>query len=230
MTKMVRRTFNHYVKSLLICSIFLLPGKLLAFGFGGGDTSNTKILHQAGNLSPKVLSLAQHAYMCAKKNGYVKKPIVTIIDYSKPSTEKRMWVINLDKQQVDFQELVAHGQNSGDNYASHFSNGAGTLQSSIGVYVTNNTFYGSHGLALKVRGLDRGFNDNANSRAVEFHSADYVSEDFIRAHGRLGRSWGCMALNKEKYTPTINEIKNGTLVFAYYPNKKWLSSTPFLSC
>ena len=119
------------------------------------------------------------------------KQILSIVDFNKPSSEKRMWIIDLNAKKLLFNTLVAHGKGSGDNYATSFSNISESNQSSLGFYVTANTYHGKHGLSLKINGMDGAYNSNALNRAVVIHGASYVSHDFVKQHGRLGRSLGC---------------------------------------
>ena len=188
------------------------------------------IISQTHNLRPQVLKTALKAYKHAWQNGlHYKKRYLTVIDYSMPSSKKRMWVIDLKKQKVLFHTLVAHGKNNGVNYATHFSNRPQSLESSIGLYLTKNTYEGHDGYSLILDGLDKGFNNNAERRHIIMHGAWYVGQDIINEHGRIGRSWGCPALSKKVATPIIHTIKNGTLVMAYYPNKNWLDHSVYLS-
>ncbi len=192
--------------------------------------SKEKILHQAQHLDPKVLDLGLTAYKCARQRGLDKKGILTIIDYSKPSTQKRLWVIDLNQNKVSFSEHVAHGQGSGDNYAKYFSDRNASHQSSLGVFLTKNTYFGHKGYSLRLAGLEKGYNAHALQRAIVMHGASYATPSFIAKVGRLGRSWGCPAISPKLVKPTINKIKNGTLVFAYYPKREWLQGSHFLHC
>jgi hypothetical protein len=129
-----------------------------------------------------------------------------------------------------FQELVAHGRNTGEGLAERFSNVEGSKMSSIGLYKTAETYYGSNGYSLRLRGLDPGFNDNALSRAIVMHGAPYVSQAIADRLGRLGRSWGCPAVRQEVARTVIDTLKGGALLFAYYPDRNWLSGSPFFKC
>lgn len=180
------------------------------------------------NLDPNVVKLGLIAYDNAIKKGLTQQEVLTIVDYSKPSTEPRLWVLNLKTHQVMFNELVAHGRESGGNYAVSFSNQPSSNKSSLGTYLTTNTYDGKHGYSLKLEGLDKGLNDKAASRAVVVHSAEYVSADVAKANGRLGRSEGCLALNPAVTKPVIDTIKNGTVVFAYYPSSDLLDHSSYL--
>jgi len=182
----------------------------------------------APGLKPQVFDLALKAASAAQKKGFGKNKILAVIDYSLPSTKKRLWIFDLKKEKLLFHELVAHGKGSGDNYAKKFSNTEGTLASSLGLFEAAETYQGKHGYTLKLKGLEKGFNDNAEKRSIVIHGAWYVTEAFWKKHGRLGRSWGCPALDKKVARQVIDTLKDGGLVFVYYPDNKWLSASEFL--
>lgn len=183
---------------------------------------------RVSNLNSNVLKLALTAYEHAKDTGVTNNPLLTIVDYTKPSTERRLWVIDLSNNNVVFNTWVAHGKNSGDTNPTSFSNQPESLKSSIGVFVTaDNTYSGKHGDSLRVQGLESGFNNNAYNRSIVFHGASYVSS-VIAKSGKLGRSWGCWAVSQDIIASLVNTIKNKALVVAYYPDKKWLSQSAFL--
>lgn len=184
---------------------------------------------KAENLNPQVVKLGLEAYLKAREEGMDPQELLTIVDYSKPSTEPRMWVLDLKDNDILYQELVAHGKNSGGNVPTNFSDDPRSLQSSLGLYLTGQTYLGHHGYSLRLNGLDKGFNDMAATRDIVVHAAPYVSEAFAQTHGRLGRSWGCMAVNPSVAPSLINTIKGGTLIFAYYPDKDWLTHSSFLT-
>ena len=164
-------------------------------------------------------SLAMNGFQKLKERGLVEKNILTLVDFSLSSNAKRLWVIDLDKGKVLFQTLVAHGRNTGEEFASNFSNKAESFQSSIGFYATGEIYNGKHGLSLKLDGLEKGLNDKARDRAVVIHGADYVSESFIRQNKRLGRSQGCPAIPVEMNEKIISVIKNKSCLFLYHPSK-----------
>ncbi|MGV3585425.1 MAG: murein L,D-transpeptidase catalytic domain family protein [Adhaeribacter sp.] len=141
------------------------------------------------------------------------KSILTIVDFSKSSRQKRLWIIDLKNEKLLYHTLVAHGQGSGSEMATVFSNKLNSHQSSLGFYVTGNTYFGKHGLSLKLHGMDAGFNSNAYQRAIVVHGADYVSNNFIKKQGRLGRSHGCPAVPEELNNEIINVIKNQTVLY-----------------
>jgi len=184
---------------------------------------------EAPRLNPEVLEAALSATACAQRQTDVKREILSVIDYSLPSTEPRLWVFDLEKRKLLFRELVAHGVNTGENMATRFSNVEGSRQSSLGLFLTDKTYFGRNGYSLKLHGLEKGINHRALERTIVLHGAWYVSEAFRREHGRLGRSWGCPAVKKEIAKPLIDTIKDGSLLFVYYPDEEWLSSSDFLN-
>ena len=141
-----------------------------------------------------------------------------------------MWVFDLQRRALLHQELVAHGRNSGDNYAQHFSNSLGSLQSSIGLFRTLDTYNGSNGYSLRMEGLDTGFNDLALERAIVMHGAPYVNTSLSKSQNRIGRSWGCPAVRMGIAHKIIDALKGGQFVFSYYPDNKWLTSSRYLHC
>jgi hypothetical protein len=176
-----------------------------------------------------VLNLAMGAVSCAARAGAVASPsTLTVIDYSRPSTEPRMWVYDLHTHNLLYSELVAHGQGTGDNYAKVFSNEEDTHRSSLGLFVTQDPYVGKNGYSLRLNGLDKGFNDHALERAIVIHGAPYVNPTLVKTQGRLGRSWGCPAVRPAIAHELIDHVKGGGVVFAYYPDQKWLSTSQYL--
>lgn len=193
---------------------------------------NQKVSHlsrKAPQLNKKVLKLALTAYQKASTKGAVKKPVLTVIDYSLPSSKQRMWVFDVRNSRLLYNTYVAHGKNSGMDIPNHFSNQTSSKQTSLGTYVTRDTYMGSKGYSLNLQGLEKGFNDNAYNRRVVIHGAWYVEPDFIKKAGRAGRSWGCPSIAKTLAKPVINTIKGGSVVFAYYPDRKYLSHSGYLT-
>jgi hypothetical protein len=187
------------------------------------------LVTQAPGLRSDVLRLALDATGCAAKAGLVKrKDLITVIDYSIPSTEPRLFTFDLSSRKLLFRELVAHGKNSGGVVPTKFSNEHGSLATSLGLFVTADTYFGSNGYSLRLRGLEQGVNDNAWDRAIVMHGAHYVSSIAIRALGRLGRSWGCPAVRSEISRKLINTIRGGTPLFAYYPDREFLAHSRFV--
>lgn len=186
----------------------------------------------ANGPASSVAELAMQAASCAASSVDAARPTtLTIIDYSKASTEPRLWVLDLAKQRVLFTELVAHGRGSGELMATRFSNTEGSHASSLGLFVTGDTYQGQHGYSLRLHGLEPGVNDQAFDRAIVMHSAPYVDAAFAKGAGRLGLSWGCPALRPGISKQVIDTIKSGSFVFAYYPDQEWLARSAFLgSC
>lgn len=188
-----------------------------------------KLTSAAADLDPKVLKLAIEAYYHAKSHGEVHNPLLTVIDYSLKSSLKRLWVFDVDHNKLLFHTHVSHGKGTGGLYAKHFSNRAGSHQSSIGVYITGKTYQGDKGLSLRLNGKEKGINDKALGRAIVMHGAWYANPKFIKQNGYAGRSWGCPALPTQVAKNVINKIKKGSLIFAYYPNHQWLSHSKYLA-
>ena len=156
------------------------------------------------------------------------KPVLALIDYSKPSTQRRLWVVDMETRTVLFHELVAHGRGTGDNLATKFGNDEGSHRSSLGVFVTAETYSGKHGYSLRLDGLDAGLNDKARERAIVIHGADYVSDAFAKKQGRLGRSHGCPALDLEVAKKVIDTIKDGAVLIAWHDDAKLLEASALL--
>ena len=186
---------------------------------------------QAAGVSPDVLDLAVGAIRCAVHAGDIAPPpTLTLIDYSRPSTEPRLWVFDLRTGEMRFRELVAHGKGTGDNAAQFFSDETNSHQSSLGLFVTADTYVGTNGYSLRLDGLEPGFNGRARERAIVMHGAPYVDAAFADAHGRLGRSWGCPALREAVARQVIDFVRGGGVIFSYYPDAGWLRESRFLNC
>ncbi|MGA9213542.1 murein L,D-transpeptidase catalytic domain family protein [Kaistella sp.] len=181
-------------------------------------------------LQSEVFSKAFLGFTNLKKEGKLDKDahLLTICDFSLSSTEKRLWVIDLNESKVLYNTLVAHGKNTGEKFAQKFSNTESSLQSSLGFFITESTYNGSNGYSLKLEGMDSGFNDAALRRAIVMHGADYVSEGFIKSQKRLGRSWGCPAIPRALAEPIINTIKGKNCLFIYYPDNQYLTNSKWL--
>ena len=182
------------------------------------DSLETALLRAAPTLRPEALRAALSAWTALESRGEVSRPLVTVIDYGLPSTTKRMWVFDLASRRLLFHELVAHGRNSGDDLARWFSNEDGSLMSSLGPFVTGTTYTGRHGYSLRLRGMEPGLNDHAESRSIVLHGAPYVCDEVAERLGRLGRSFGCPAVRLEIARQLIDEIKDRTLLFAWHPS------------
>ena len=183
---------------------------------------------QAGNIDENVLTLSLHAYVNARRQGFDNKQLLTVVDYTQPSNQKRLWVFDIRTGRELFNTFVSHGKNSGEATANSFSNQRGSLKSSLGVFITVSPYVGNDGYSLRLRGLENGINDNAYRRNIVMHGARYVDPDIIQRYGEAGRSWGCLAVSENLAAPIINTIKDNTVVFAYYPDRQWLSHSRYL--
>ena len=188
------------------------------------------------SLKLSILGLSQNAFDYAvdgldnlKKAGKVANDqLISIVDFTKSSAQKRLFVIDLQNQKLLFNTYVAHGQKSGAEFADRFSNIPDSYQSSLGFYETSQTYNGKNGYSMHLNGLEDGINNNAEHRAIVMHGAPYVSENFIKARGYIGRSWGCPAVPEELSKEIINKIKNGTCLFLYSENKSYLNHSKIL--
>ncbi|BAP29349.1 uncharacterized protein CHSO_0312 [Chryseobacterium sp. StRB126] len=181
-------------------------------------------------LNYEVFSKALTGFENLKKAGLLtdESHLLTVCDFSMSSNTKRLWVIDLNDKKVLFNSLVAHGKNTGEEFATNFSNTESSQQSSMGFYITDATYQGDNGYSLRLLGMDKGFNDAAYKRAIVMHGADYVSDTFAAVHKRIGRSWGCPAVPRELSQSMINTIKGRNLLFIYYPDQNYLSSSEWL--
>jgi hypothetical protein len=185
----------------------------------------------APGADPKVLELALGAMRCAQADGVGEHAErLAIIDYSRSSLEPRLWVFDLAADKLLYRELVAHGQGSGGDVPNRFSNDDGSHASSLGLFVTRDTYVGHNGYSLRMDGLEHGINDAAMQRAIVMHGAAYVNADAGKRMGRLGRSWGCPALRAAIAKPIIDVLKDGQFVFSYYPDQDWLARSALLKC
>jgi hypothetical protein len=189
-----------------------------------------KLVAAAPDASPAVLGHALAALQCAGENGMTDSKRLAVIDYSRPSTEPRLWVFDLDTGALLFRELVAHGRNTGENLATRFSNEMNSHATSLGLFRTEGTYNGSNGYSLRLEGLEPGVNDRARERAIVMHGAPYVNEAHAKKFGRLGRSWGCPAVRQGVAKQIIDTLKGGQFIFSYYPDSKWLASSRYLNC
>lgn len=197
------------------------------------STSSLSSLYDSLDLGTKGLErntfeIALAGYNKLSAAGKIRNNKLSIVDFSKPSTQKRLYIIDLDSRKLMFHTLVAHGRNSGQLLPNKFSNTNESLQSSLGFYVTAEKYMGKHGLSLRMDGMEK-TNSNARQRAIVVHGADYVSERFIKSTGYLGRSWGCPAVNPELNEPIINAIGNGSALFIYSPQTDYFSQTSLAS-
>ncbi len=181
-------------------------------------------------LSKDAFRTAYKGYNNLKKKGRVDDTrYLTICDFSQSSRKKRLYVLDMENEEVVMNTFVAHGRNSGYEYATKFSNTPSSHRSSLGFYVTLNTYQGDHGLSLRLKGLEPGFNDKAYSRAIVIHGAGYIEDSYLNRSGRMGRSFGCPAIPKSESDEIINTIKDGTLVFVYHPTATYLKRSRILN-
>lgn len=199
------------------------------------DSTAVNLIYDSLHL--KKLGLKKEAFMYAfsgymtllEKGTLAKTGILTICDFSQSSKRKRLYLIDLEQQKLLLNTYVAHGRNSGGEYANRFSNRPGSHQSSLGFYKTKKTYYGSHGIALTLTGLESGFNDKAEKRKIVVHGSTYIGDNFLRFSEYMGRSFGCPAVPRKYAGKLINTIKNGTCLFIYSPDKKYLETSTILN-
>jgi len=195
------------------------------------DPMLSKLSAIAPGVDPSVLALALQARRCAVVRGVAMlSPRMAVIDYSRPSTQPRLWVFDLDQSRLLYSEYVAHGRDSGENLAHAFSNRDGSAQSSLGLFTTAETYVGHNGYSLRMDGLEPGINDNARDRSIVMHGANYVDPLQALRQGRLGRSLGCPALRPSVAHAVIDSLKQGQMLFAYYPDRQWMASSRLLDC
>ena len=194
-------------------------------------TLQQRLARAAPDADPAVLGLALRARQCALDSGVATDAeTLAVIDYTRPSTQQRLWVFDLARPQLLYSEFVAHGRGSGENFATRFSNDDGSLQSSLGLFRTAETYVGDNGYSLRLDGLEPGINDHARDRALVMHGAWYVDPLLARTQGRIGRSLGCPALRPGVAHALIDTLKQGQLLFAYYPDARWLRQSQLLHC
>jgi hypothetical protein len=220
-----KRLATFLVFGFLIANALPLPAESPA-----PSVSPTSQLAALMKLAPRLAPQALEAALTALKRlqlsgAKVRADVVTVIDYTKPSSERRLWVFDLAHSQLLFEELAAHGKNSGDELAVRFSNAPNSLMTSLGAFLTGDTYIGKHGLSLRLQGLEKGVNDRSMERALVIHAAAYVNDAVAAAKGRIGRSWGCPAVRPEISRSLIQAVQGGTLVLAYYPDRDWLRNS-----
>lgn len=229
----------------LVLIAFIAPVTIVKAGTGGpvihkhiekaAFAEEVTALYEQINL--KELGLTKKAFEYALKGYYYlldhnllsKTNILSICDLSQSSRNKRLYVLDLEKKEVVINTYVAHGRNSGTEYARSFSNNPASHKTSLGFYVTQQTYYGNNGLSLKIRGLEKGFNDRANGRNIVIHGSEYVGPDFLRMNRFSGRSYGCPAVPSDETEEVINTIKEGSCLFIYHPTPKYISRSKILN-
>ena len=229
-----------YTNLLLVSSLFLMSGRM-PFTEGKEEavsvvsekeptaTFRSKLYHELELNEVLDYNVFEKAMIGYDKLKAPNKDVFTIIDYSKPSTDERLFVLDIKNRRVLYSSLVSHGKRSGENYATRFSNRAGSNMSSLGFFVTENTYQGRNGYSLILEGLERGINDKVKARSVVIHGASYADPEVVEKGGRLGRSQGCPAVPQHMTIPIINTIKGGTLLFIYGNDKTYIRSSSVLS-
>jgi hypothetical protein len=205
-------------------------GLALAAGLSTPTTPTTTLASVVARLAPQAnreaVALAIASMRCAQRSGLgVDASRLALIDYSRPSTEPRLWVFDLESSRLLYEEVVAHGRGSGENLAKVFSNVEGSHTSSLGLFLTGETYYGRNGYSMRMEGLEPGINDAALARAIVMHGAPYVDPLAAEKQGRLGRSFGCPAVREAVARGMIDVLKDGQFVFAYYPDAEWIDRT-----
>ncbi|NOT50061.1 MAG: murein L,D-transpeptidase catalytic domain family protein [Chitinophagaceae bacterium] len=181
-------------------------------------------------LSEEAFNYAWQGYQkLIEENKISSCDYLTICDFSQSSKQKRLYIIDVTNNKLLIHTHVAHGKNSGAEYATKFSNTPESLQSSLGFYITSNTYIGKHGLSLRLNGVDPGYNDKALERTIVIHGAAYVDAARVKAGMYMGRSWGCPAVPQKESANIITTIKNGTCLFIYYPSRNYLQNSKILN-
>jgi len=212
----------------LLCALTLLCG--LNSAYADPNQLHARLASAAPELNPQALQRAVAAMTCAINYGSEPASRLAVIDFSLPSSAQRLWLFDLETHALIMRELVAHGQGSGGNFASQFSNIEGSHQSSIGLFRTQESYYGQHGYSLRMDGLEQGINDQARRRAIVIHGADYVDESWVARQGRIGRSHGCPAVPQHAIRTVVDNLKGGQFLFAYYPDEQWIQTSAYLNC
>lgn len=194
------------------------------------DSLYEQIFSESNRPDRKVFDLALRGYASMLQNNMnIRKNIIAFVDYSLSANKKRMWVVDLKSMKLLYHELVAHGRNTGEEYARRFSNKVNSFQSSLGFFITGEVYNGKHEMSIKLNGVETPYNGKAFDRGIVIHGADYVSEDYIRQNNRLGRSLGCPAVSQEVIASLSSVISDGVCLFLYYPNKYYLRTSRLLN-
>lgn len=221
------RLFHRLVRRAAVFCVLCTP--LLASA-GTADSQFNHLARVSPGLDQQVLRHALAAMQCAVNNGAAPARRLAVIDYSRPSAERRLWLFDLDRRRLLLHDFVAHGRRSGENFATEFSNSLGSHQSSLGLFRTAESYRGKHGYSLRMDGLEPGINDLARERAIVIHAADYVNPALVASQGRIGRSLGCPAVRPEIAQMVIDQLKNGQFMFAWYPDQNWMRSSAYFNC
>jgi len=220
------------IRQLCLCAagLWLFSSPVLASGSPAYQPLLDSLSRAAPGLNKEALRHAVAAMQCAVNNGAQPAQRLAVIDYSLPSTARRLWIFDLKRQRVLLRDFVAHGRQSGENLATRFSNREGSHQSSLGLFRTAESYQGKHGYSLRMDGLEPGINDRARERAIVIHSAAYVDPALARSQGRIGRSLGCPAVRPEVGRMVVDQLKGGQFMFSWYPDRRWLQNSAYLNC
>ncbi len=220
------------IRQLCLCAagLWLFSSPVLASGSPAYQPLLDSLSRAAPGLNKEALRHAVAAMQCAVNNGAEPAQRLAVIDYSLPSTARRLWIFDLKRQRVLLRDFVAHGRQSGENHATRFSNREGSHQSSLGLFRTAESYQGKHGYSLRMDGLEPGINDRARERAIVIHSASYVDPRLVRSQGRIGRSLGCPAVRPEVGRMVVDQLKGGQFMFSWYPDRRWLQNSAYLNC
>ena len=214
--------------------LYLVAGMLLSAPLLAAPPSYQPVVDRLARVAPsldrQVLTHAVAAMQCAVNNGATPAQRLAVIDFSLPSSQRRLWIFDLQGTRLLLKDFVAHGMKSGENLATRFSNVVGSHQSSLGLFRTAESYSGKHGYSLRMDGLEPGVNDRARERAIVIHPAAYVNPAWIATQGRIGRSQGCPAVRPEVARMVVDSLKGGQFMFSWYPDRQWLQSSAYLNC
>lgn len=213
--------------------VLLIVGITFLLGADSRLSESKSIYHELEGDSKPEFELFEKAYLGyidLKLSGFLhpEKDILSIIDFRLSSKEKRLWIIDLKQKEVVYNLHVAHGKNSGQEFAMYFSNTPNSLKSSLGFYLTGDTYFGKNGLSLRLKGLERGFNSNALNRYIVLHGAEYATNEYLEQNGILGNSEGCPAIPMDIHEEIIDLTKEGTILFIYYPDVSYLEESSYM--
>ncbi|UUY09733.1 murein L,D-transpeptidase catalytic domain family protein [Pseudomonas sp. J452] len=217
------------VGRLALMGLWLFCAPLLA-----APTANDQLIKDLARVAPglnqQALRHAVAAMQCAVNHGAEAASRLAVIDYSQPSTARRLWIFDLQRKRLLLSDYVAHGRRSGENFAQSFSNREGSYQSSLGLFRTAESYRGKHGYSLRMDGLEPGLNDLARERAIVIHGASYVDPRLVRSQGRIGRSLGCPAVRPQVARMVVDKLKGGQFLFAWHSDRRWLRNSAYLDC
>ncbi|MWV14494.1 hypothetical protein F3I16_00430 [Pseudomonas sp. L-22-4S-12] len=212
-----------------LAGLWLFCAPLLA-----APAANDKLVEDLARVAPgldqQALRHAVAAMQCAVNHGAEAASRLAVIDYSQPSTARRLWIFDLQRKRLLLSDYVAHGRRSGENFAQSFSNREGSFQSSLGLFRTAESYRGKHGYSLRMDGLEPGLNDLARERAIVIHGASYVDPRLARSQGRIGRSLGCPAVRPQVARMVVDKLKGGQFLFAWHSDRRWLRNSAYLDC